>query len=110
MKQRVWLSFDLGINGDYHGMYELLDKQEASECGSSFASFIYTYENILIEELKQEIIENINIDNRDRVYIIYKNEKERTVGRFIIGKRKKPPWLGYAQGISDEIDSEYFML
>ena len=29
---RIWLSFDLGISGDYEGMYAWLDDKNAQEC------------------------------------------------------------------------------
>ncbi|MFH1115168.1 MAG: hypothetical protein V1792_14760 [Pseudomonadota bacterium] len=37
MKKGVWIYFDLGINGDYEGMYEWLDKHNAHACGENFA-------------------------------------------------------------------------
>ena len=42
-KARFWLSYDLGINGDYDGLYRWLDRQGAKECGSSMA-YISNYE------------------------------------------------------------------
>lgn len=36
---RIWLSFDLGVSGDYEGMYAWLDDKRAKECGSSVASY-----------------------------------------------------------------------
>jgi hypothetical protein len=29
----VWISFDLGVRGDYEGMYAWLDTHNAKECG-----------------------------------------------------------------------------
>jgi hypothetical protein len=36
---RYWLSFDLGLQGDYDSLYAWLDKQGAQECGDSVATF-----------------------------------------------------------------------
>jgi hypothetical protein len=36
---RYWLSFDLGLQGDYDNLYAWLDKQGAQECGDSVATF-----------------------------------------------------------------------
>ena len=35
---RIWLSFDLGVSGDYEGTYAWLDDKSARECGSSVAN------------------------------------------------------------------------
>ncbi len=32
----IWLSYDLGIQGDYPSLYEWLDKHQAKECGDNF--------------------------------------------------------------------------
>jgi len=33
MKKLIWIAFDLGVRGDYDGIYEFLDTHEAKECG-----------------------------------------------------------------------------
>lgn len=33
MEVRVWLGYDLGVKGDYPGMYAFLDDHDAIECG-----------------------------------------------------------------------------
>ncbi len=43
MKASIWLSFDLGVLGDFEGMYEFLDSHGAQECGDSLATFSYEY-------------------------------------------------------------------
>jgi len=37
MKKAVWISYDLGIKGDYQGLYSWLDDHDAIECGNSVA-------------------------------------------------------------------------
>jgi hypothetical protein len=51
---RYWLSFDLGVRGDYEALYEWLDALDAKECGDSVATFLSpnTHEEIA-EELSQ---------------------------------------------------------
>lgn len=39
MRALIWLSFDLGIRGDFEGMYQFLGEHNARECGDSMASF-----------------------------------------------------------------------
>lgn len=31
----IWISYDLGVGGDYEGLYAWLDNNEATECGDS---------------------------------------------------------------------------
>ena len=41
MKQKaVWISFDLGVQGDYEGLYRWLDSFDARECGENLVLFI----------------------------------------------------------------------
>lgn len=102
-----WISYDFEINGDYAGMYRWLDNYEAVECGDSFAVIpSYQYDFNFLEELKKDIQQNVNITKRTRIYIVYKNEDGNTFGRFLFGKRKKPPWTGYGDA-SQEPDSLY---
>ena len=78
MKIRVWLSYDLGIKGDYESLYSWLDKQKALECGDSIATFFW------------EDVENIKEDNN--------------TGSFIVGKRKAAPWDGYSSEFTEDDD------
>ena len=32
-EQMIWLSYDLGVDGDYENLYAWLDHKEAKECG-----------------------------------------------------------------------------
>jgi hypothetical protein len=34
----MWMSYDLGVKGDYEGLYAWLDDHEAKECGNSVAA------------------------------------------------------------------------
>ena len=38
-KRRYWLSFDLGLQGQYDELYAWLDRLGARECGDAVATF-----------------------------------------------------------------------
>ncbi|SLM29814.1 conserved hypothetical protein [Desulfamplus magnetovallimortis] len=98
MKQSIWISFDLGVRGDYEGLYQWLDSKGAIECGDNFAFFKYESSGDIIENLKNEIEESIEINKKTRIYIIYRNGVDAKMkGRFIFGTRKAAPWTGYAE-------------
>ena len=98
--QSIWLSYDLGIKGDYPGLYKWLDTHKAKECGNSVAYFKYSYNSDLVNELKVDLNQNIDFSNGDRIYVVFaqknKEGKTGTVGKFIINNRKGSPWEGYA--------------
>lgn len=97
-KQSVWLSFDLGVRGDYEGFYKWLDSKSAIECGDNFAFLQLEHSGDIAEELKHEIEANVEITPKSRVYIIYRSDDHETKlkGKFIFGNRKAAPWVGYA--------------
>lgn len=100
---RYWISFDLGLHGDYDQFYGWLDRQGAKECGDSVATFVSdkTRDQITKEILTVlgKKVRNIPLAQvNPRIYIISLKEG----GKFIFGKRKFPPWKGYAEV---EVDS-----
>jgi len=98
-KKGIWISYDLGLKGDYTGLYTWLDTLQAKECGDSFAFFQMEDNGDLKQIIKKEIENNVNINKSDRIYIIYLNEKTgKTTGSFICGGRKRAPWEGYSIG------------
>lgn len=99
----VWLSYDLGIKGDYPNLYTWLDSKKAKECGNSVAYFVVdeTDTKKVIEKLKSEIESSVNISKGNRIYVILSDG-----GRFIIGGRKASPWEGYGQDNSDIVDKK----
>jgi hypothetical protein len=101
----VWMSFDLGVRGDYDGMYEFLDSHEAKECGDSLAIFNYEYKKDIIAELKKDLEKLVNIDKRTRIYVIYPVPISKHKGKFLFGSRKAPPWAGFAPSQDDSEDN-----
>jgi len=80
-----------------------LDDHEADECGDSVACFSFSYTGDLLESLKGEIRDAVNLDRRSRVYIVYMLDG-KVKGRFIVGRRKAAPWEGYGQSEEHEED------
>lgn len=98
MKFRYWLSFDLGLRGNFEDLYEWLDTIDAKECGDSVATFV-------TEKNREQITEELStlLGEKARVYIIGKFDG-KVRGRFIVGKRKRAPWAGYGGFIPEAED------
>jgi hypothetical protein len=94
-RQSIWLSYDLGVEGDYEGLYEWLAKHDARECGDSVAWFEYRYRASLVPELRAELTKEVTVGRRTRFYAIY-SEDGRIRGKFILGGRRRAPWEGYS--------------
>lgn len=94
-QQLIWLSYDLGVDGDYENLYSWLDDKEARECGDSVAALRYEYTEDIEEEIKKDIQQHVTLREKDRIYMIFR-DTGRLKGKFIFGGRKKAPWSGYA--------------
>jgi hypothetical protein len=104
MKSAVWISFDLGVQADYEGMYAWLDENQAKECGDSLAFLNYEYSGVLSEALTADLQRSVQITKKTRIYVIYRDQETKKMkGNFIFGGRKAPPWSGFAvtTGIAD---------
>ena len=108
MEKGIWLSYDLGIQGDYNHMYAWLDNHGAVECGDSMAFLHYSTQSELNDEafldsLRSDLIGSIAFKPGDRVYVVRRVEERDTfVGKFLIGKRKSSPWEGYGDKGGDD--------
>lgn len=107
MKKAIWISYDLGIGGDYDGLYRWLANHDAVECGDGLAFFKYTPKDVnnILEELKMDIKGNVRINNKTRIYCIRK-ESDSMKGSFLFGARKGNPWEGYGDVDKDVEDGE----
>lgn len=107
IKKAFWLSYDLGIKGDYTGLYTFLDSVDAKECGDSIAFFQKDYGNDFLDILTKELGRYVKIAKTDRIYVVYiETSTSKTKGKFLFGARKRAPWEGYAmQGSSTEEDN-----
>jgi hypothetical protein len=111
MKKSVWISYDLGIKGDYQGLYSWFDDHNAIECGNSVAYIQYEVkkEINLISELKTDLEINVDFKPGDRIYVVSRgalSEGKPVRGEFIIGKRKSNPWEGYGSKTDDTIEGD----
>jgi len=104
MLKTIWLSYDLGVKGDYPSLYAWLDNHGANECGDSLAVLQYEVADgeILPNKVKQDLEAAINFGKADRVYVIWRKDDEKVSGRFIIGNRKAAPWKGYGNAVSED--------
>lgn len=115
MKLVVYLSYDLGVSGDYPGLYTWLAKLKALECGDSMCRFVYDFKTIThmdsiddtkkaLTELLEAIKQSVKLNRNDRIYIcseFYVKDSKMLTGCFIYGKRKQNPWQGYETGTND---------
>jgi len=104
MEKSVWLSYDLGVMGDYPGLYKWLDNKNAVECGKSVAFFNEsvpdsTSDEQFLQILEKDIKDNVQVKPGNRFYIVWQrkgeNGKRVMRGSFIMGKRMASPWEGY---------------
>lgn len=106
IKKAFWISYDLGLKGDYTGFYTWLDTVEAKECGDSVAFFTKEYDGNIIEAIKKDIQKYTTLNKTDRIYLVYlENKTNKVKGNFLFGRRKRAPWEGYAketQGIDED--------
>lgn len=108
-KQFVVLTFDLGIDGDYENLYAWLDDREAKECGEGVAWCYYEHEEgkePFEQSLKSSLEKAVKFGERARVYVLHRSEG-KTKGKFIFGRRKRAPWLGFGRHQGTEEDGEY---
>ncbi len=99
-KKAFWITYDLGLKGDYSGLYTFLDTVGAKECGDSIAFFEKNYVGDIISEIKKDILNYATISKTDRIYLIHnENESGKVKGNFLFGGRKRSPWEGFAMGI-----------
>ena len=93
----MWISYDLGLRGDYEGLYSWLDSVGAKECGDSVAFFTKKVGSSLIDSIREDIKQHVKFNKTDRVYIIYLDDNTHKIkGTFLFGKRKRSSWEGYA--------------
>jgi hypothetical protein len=104
MLKTIWLSYDLGVKGDYPSLYAWLDNHEAKECGDSLAVIKYEVSNVgdLADNLKQDLETRVTFAKTDRIYVIWRKSDGNNSGRFIVGKRKASPWEGYGESESED--------
>lgn len=106
MKKSYWLSYDLGVGGDYAHLYQWLDDHDALPCGNSVAFFSFSY---ISDDAEKELLEDIkrvvDLQPGNILYLIRKKDDGNgSVGSFIYGKRQSTPWDGYGTKTEDSLD------
>src|SRR5271155_1179048 len=96
-KSTIWISYDLGVRGDYEGLYAWLDSHHAKECGDSLAVLEYEYQGSILKKLKTDLGGAVETDKRTRMYVIYREKStNKNKGNFIFGARRAAAWTGYS--------------
>jgi hypothetical protein len=63
-------------------------------------SLTYEYSGNLLDELKKDIEDTVELTKKSRLYVIYRDAKSKKLkGSFLTGGRKAPPWSGYAVSV-----------
>ena len=107
MISTIWISYDLGVRGDYEGLYAWLDNNDARECGSSIAVLKYKHQDDLIEKIKIELESALEINKKTRIYVVYRDRiTNKNKGKFIFGGRKAAPWVGFGGSAKGTVDEE----
>lgn len=102
----IWISYDLGVRGDYEGLYAWLDEHDAKECGDSLAVLKYEHAGDLLTAVKQDLEGAVGVNNKTRIYVIHREPETKLMkGRFVIGGRRASPWDGYARS-GNQVDED----
>ena len=109
MKKAIYLSYDLGLKGDYNGLYIWLDSLQAKECGNNLALFQLELDDedldVVYGKLKSAIRDNVKLASNDRIYIIIRDHEGLIKGKFLFGGRKNSPWDGFSSPQDEGEDS-----
>lgn len=105
---RFWLIFDIGLSTSFEKLYSWLDDHKAIECGDNAATFVTpkSYESI-----EKEVRNACRNGSGSRVYLIGPTKPasaapvptppgsapsgSQLIGKFVVGRRKSPPWSGF---------------
>jgi hypothetical protein len=107
MKKTVWISFDLGVSGDYEGMYAWLAEHDAKECGDSMALVkVDDARGGIVPAVRRDIKKSVKLTPRSRMYMVYRNEDDKVKGTWLVGSRKQAPWTGYGKLVGEAVTDE----
>lgn len=105
MKKAYWISYDLGVGGDYPHLYQWLDDHEAVPCGNSVAFLFFNYKSDDPDKELLKSLSNVKLQPGNIIYVIRKKEGgDKYYGSFLYGKRQSAPWTGFGLKAKDEID------
>ena len=95
IKKAIWLTYDLGVGGDYKNLYAWLDDHGAVDCGNNFAFLRLPYERGIsdedfMEQVLADIRESVSLAPGNRIYVVRTSDDGNGVkakGSFLYGKR-----------------------
>ena len=97
MRKTIWISYDLGVRGDYEGLYTWLADHGAKDCGDNLGILVFEFTGNVIEAIEKDIKKTVDVTKKTRIYVIWRDKSTKKMkGRFIFGRRRSPPWTGYA--------------
>lgn len=110
MTKSIWLTYDLGVGGDYQNLYAWLDDHNAVDCGNNFAYLWIPYQKGMSDDefmnnILKDIEAYVSLKPGNRIYIVRSyqddNDEKKMKGSFIYGKRKASPWEGFGSKTND---------
>jgi hypothetical protein len=112
VKKTIFITFELGMRGDYESLYKWLDEKKAEERGYGVAIIKeYVIDTSIKKDIdflrlvKKELTQKVSFGNTDRVYMIWNGFENNLIkAGFIYGKAKQAPWTGFAEKDIDTID------
>lgn len=104
----IWLTYDLGVGGDYKNLYAWLDDHGAIDCGNNFAYLKMPYsgqdDESFMKSILSDIQRHVSLEPGNRIYVVRSlndGAEKMTKGSFIYGKRMSNPWQGYGRKGND---------
>jgi hypothetical protein len=109
MKKWIMINYDLGLKGDYQGLYRFLDNHKALDCGNCNAAFEIEVSkdsfDTIFSEVSKNLVREVELSQNDRIYLTATDNTCQMKGRFINGNRKRAIWEGYGnlEQVKDDV-------
>lgn len=112
---------DFAAGADFTRLFAWLDSMGAKECGEGVAAFRSDADRSSLENRLRSLVSPRGVrapnvgrrnrpdstDPRARLYLVGQGDNgQGTIGRFISGGRKRPPWDGWATNMEDIEESD----
>ena len=99
---KFYLSFDLGLQSDYQGLYSWLDKFQALQCGSRSLAYFDFPINLkspspieIFNAVQEDLFKSFTPIQGDSLYLVFPDADGSTKGVYLYGNRKTAPWNGF---------------
>lgn len=103
-KYSYWVIYDFSYHNSYGEFYQWIAETDsnAKECCINGVFFKFTGN---INDLEESLNKALTNAKKERIYVVYKNEKGITSGKFLFGKRKRStPWDDYIMFDEESVD------